>query len=165
MTSIKYCYVSILWWVTILLSHPLKFSSIASIGLHTDVRLERLRTLTVTMSNGRKNSSENPPRPFPLMVIVSNHTSSSGRMQLWRLLHWRNVNLSGCSGSVGGLCFPTIRSRILRSLEIRRCANLISLEAKDSFSPSFEVLNLSSCPEFGGRGMLDNSERGLDEVC
>jgi len=139
-----------------------------SYSLHTDIQLEQLRKLTITMGN-----TTNRENPLVHSLLRSSH----------QLTH---LNLSGCSCfsdyhveeaivkplvntlthlnlSGSAIQHPSIRSTILKTLILQRCINLSALNP-DSSCPSLKVLDLSSCPAFNGEGLLD-VESGLNDFC
>ena len=138
-----------------------------SYSLHTDIQLEQLRKMTI---EGYFTHRENP--------LVHSLLRSSHQIT--------HLNLIGCSCfndydveeailrplantlvhlnlSSSGIQHPVIHSTILKTLILQRCINLCALNP-ESFCPSLDVLDLSTCPVFNGEGMLD-IESGLAAFC
>mmetsp|Transcript_18264 Transcript_18264/g.39241 ORF Transcript_18264/g.39241 Transcript_18264/m.39241 type:complete len:462 (+) Transcript_18264:252-1637(+) len=138
-----------------------------SYSLHTDIRLERLRKLTIEGCFVH--------REIPLV-----HSLLRASHQITHL------NLTGCASlndydveegimkplastlthlnlSESGVQHPTIHSTIMNTLILRCCNGLRALN-QESFCPSLDALDLSCCLEFNGEGMLD-VDSGLANIC
>lgn len=144
-------------------------SSPSSFSQHTDIQLDRLRKLTITMMDVTNN------RENPLVHSLLRSSRQITHLTIGGCLYFDDYHmeeailkplgntLTHLTLSCCGIRRPRIESTILETLILEQCANLSTL-GPDSFCPSLELLDISSCTGFNGEGLVD-VESGLENVC
>eukprot|EP00580_Thalassiosira_gravida_P018899 CAMPEP_0201660112 /NCGR_PEP_ID=MMETSP0494-20130426/2800_1 /ASSEMBLY_ACC=CAM_ASM_000839 /TAXON_ID=420259 /ORGANISM="Thalassiosira gravida, Strain GMp14c1" /LENGTH=452 /DNA_ID=CAMNT_0048137843 /DNA_START=91 /DNA_END=1449 /DNA_ORIENTATION=+ len=138
-----------------------------SYSMHTDMELEQLRKLTV--------EGYFTHREHPLVHSLLRASHQITHLNITGCIHFNDYDLEEAimKPLVGTLTHlnlsesliqhPTIHSTILETLTLQRCVGLYALDP-ESFCPSLDALDVSSCPLFNGEGMLD-VESGLANIC
>jgi len=138
-----------------------------SYSIHTDIQLEQLRKLTV--------EGYFTHREHPLVQSLLRASHQITHLNITGCIHFNDYDLEEAimKPLIGTLTHlnltesrmqhPIIHSKILETLILRRCAGFYALDP-ESFCPSLDVLDISSCPLFNGEGMLD-VESGLANIC
>ena len=139
-----------------------------SYSLHTDIQLEQLQKLTITL--GYVENRE--------YSLVHSLLRSSNQITNLTLTGWYGLKdydleeavlkplgntLVHLNLSESGVETPTIQSTILETLILQRCSHLSSL-GSDSFCPSLNVLDLSDCPSFKSKGIFGDRVSGLVDI-
>jgi len=135
------------------------------VSMHTDMQLNQLRKLTITLGS---IAYENEHRDYPLVFSLLRSSQRITHLNLSRCMSLNDYHLEvaimrplintlthlNLSGS--GIQMPTIKSNILQSLILQKCARLSSLNS-GSYCPMLHTLDLSLCPQFLGEGLMDES--------